>query len=167
MVPQESFLFSDTIAENIAFGVENASQDTIEAAASEAQLLETVTNFEKKFMTVLGERGITLSGGQKQRTSIARAMIKKPGILILDDSLSAVDSNTEDALKRVLRHNMSGSTTIMIAHRLSTVKHCDTIFVLDNGEIVEEGNHDTLLKSAGAYASLYNKQLIEQELASL
>jgi ATP-binding cassette subfamily B protein len=166
-VPQESFLFSDTIAENIAFGVEEASQETIELAASDAQLLDTVTNFEKKFMTVLGERGITLSGGQKQRTSIARALIKKPGILILDDSLSAVDSKTEDALKRVLRDNMSGSTTIMIAHRLSTIKHCDTIFVLENGEIVEEGNHDTLIKRAGVYASLYDKQLIEQELEAL
>ena len=166
-VPQESFLFSDTIAENIAFGVEEASQEIIELAASDAQLLDTVTNFEKKFMTVLGERGITLSGGQKQRTSIARALIKKPGILILDDSLSAVDSKTEDALKRVLRDNMSGSTTIMIAHRLSTIKHCDTIFVLENGEIVEEGNHDTLIKRAGVYASLYDKQLIEQELEAL
>lgn len=167
IVPQESFLFSDTIAENIAFGVEKANDLDIETAAKDAQLLDTINEFEKKFMTVLGERGITLSGGQKQRTSIARAMLKKPGILILDDSLSAVDSKTEDALKHVLREKLSGTTTIMIAHRLSSIKHCETIFVLDNGRIVEQGNHETLIKRAGVYASLYDKQLLEQELAAL
>lgn len=167
IVPQESFLFSDTIAENIAFGVEKANDLDIETAAKDAQLLDTINEFEKKFMTVLGERGITLSGGQKQRTSIARAMLKKPGILILDDSLSAVDSKTEDALKHVLREKLSGTTTIMIAHRLSSIKHCETIFVLDNGKIVEQGNHETLIKRAGVYASLYDKQLLEQELAAL
>jgi len=167
IVPQESFLFSDTIAENIAFGVEKANQEDIEEAAQNAQLLETINDFEKKFMTVLGERGITLSGGQKQRTSIARALIKKPGVLILDDSLSAVDSKTEDALTRVLKVNLPGTTTIMIAHRLSSVKHCDMIYVLENGKIVEEGDHENLIKRAGAYASLHKKQLIEQELAAL
>lgn len=167
IVPQESFLFSDTIAKNIAFGVEKANDLDIETAAKDAQLLDTINEFEKKFMTVLGERGITLSGGQKQRTSIARAMLKKPGILILDDSLSAVDSKTEDALKHVLREKLSGTTTIMIAHRLSSIKHCETIFVLDNGKIVEQGNHETLIKRAGVYASLYDKQLLEQELAAL
>jgi ATP-binding cassette, subfamily B, multidrug efflux pump len=167
IVPQESFLFSDTIAENIAFGVDKATQESIEEAAKNAQLLETINDFDKKFMTVLGERGITLSGGQKQRTSIARAIIKKPGILILDDSLSAVDSKTEDNLTRVLKDNLPGTTTIMIAHRLSSVKHCDTIYVLDNGRIVEEGNHDMLINKSGAYASLHKKQLIEQELAAL
>jgi ATP-binding cassette subfamily B protein len=167
IVPQESFLFSDTIAENIAFGVEKANQEDIEEAAQNSQVLETINDFEKKFMTVLGERGITLSGGQKQRTSIARALIKKPGVLILDDSLSAVDSKTEDALTRVLKVNLPGTTTIMIAHRLSSVKHCDMIYVLENGKIVEEGDHENLIKRAGAYASLHKKQLIEQELAAL
>lgn len=166
-VPQEAFLFSDTIAENIAFGLETSDQSKVERAAEQAQILDTIKDFDKEFMTVLGERGITLSGGQKQRTSIARALIKEPSILIMDDSLSAVDSRTEDALTNVLKETLPESTTIMIAHRLSTVKHCDIIFVLENGRIMESGDHATLLQNDAVYASMYRKQLIEQELADL
>lgn len=166
-VPQESFLFSDTIAGNIAFGIDTLDEQRIEQAAERAQILENIRDFDKQFMTVLGERGITLSGGQKQRTSIARALIKEPGLLILDDSLSAVDSKTEEALTGVLRETLPNTTTIIIAHRLSTVKHCDTIHMLENGTIVESGTHDELIEKNGAYASLYRKQLIEQELEAL
>lgn len=166
-VPQESFLFSDTIAENIAFGIDTIDEKRVELAAERAQILDNIRDFDKEFMTVLGERGITLSGGQKQRTSIARALIKEPGLLILDDSLSAVDSKTEEALTRVIRETLPDTTTIIIAHRLSTVKHCDTIHMLENGTIVESGTHDELIEMNGAYASLYRKQLIEQELEAL
>ncbi len=166
-VPQESFLFSDTIAENIAFGIDTIDEKRVEQAAERAQILDNIRDFDKEFMTVLGERGITLSGGQKQRTSIARALIKEPGMLILDDSLSAVDSKTEEALTRVIRETLPDTTTIIIAHRLSTVKHCDTIHMLENGTIVESGTHDELIEMNGAYASLYRKQLIEQELEAL
>ncbi len=166
-VPQESFLFSDTIAENIAFGIETIDDGRIEKAAERAQILDNIQDFDKQFMTVLGERGITLSGGQKQRTSIARALIKEPGLLILDDSLSAVDSKTEEALTRVMRETMPDATTIIIAHRLSSVKHCDTIHMLVHGKIVESGSHDDLIARNGAYASMYRKQLIEQELEAL
>lgn len=166
-VPQESFLFSDTIAGNIAFGIDTLDEQRIEQAAERAQILENIRDFDKQFMTVLGERGITLSGGQKQRTSIARALIKEPGLLILDDSISAVDSKTEEALTGVIRETLPNTTTIIIAHRLSTVKHCDTIHMLENGTIVESGTHDELIEKNGAYASLYRKQLIEQELEAL
>lgn len=166
-VPQESFLFSDTIAGNIAFGIDTLDEQRIEQAAERAQILENIRDFDKQFMTVLGERGITLSGGQKQRTSIARALIKEPGLLILDDSLSAVDSKTEEALTGVIRETLPNTTTIIIAHRLSTVKHCNTIHMLENGTIVESGTHDELIEKNGAYASLYRKQLIEQELEAL
>ncbi len=166
-VPQESFLFSDTIAENIAFGIETIDDGRIEKAAERAQILDSIQDFDKQFMTVLGERGITLSGGQKQRTSIARAIIKEPGLLIFDDSLSAVDSKTEEALTRVMRETMPDATTIIIAHRLSSVKHCDTIHMLAHGKIVESGSHDELIAQNGAYASMYRKQLIEQELEAL
>jgi len=166
-VPQESFLFSDTIAENIAFGIESIDDSRIELAAERAQILDSIRDFDKQFMTVLGERGITLSGGQKQRTAIARALIKEPGLLILDDSLSAVDSKTEEALTSVMRETLPNSTTILIAHRLSTVKHCDTIHMLEHGKIVESGTHDELMVLNGAYASMYRKQLIEQELEAL
>jgi ATP-binding cassette subfamily B protein len=166
-VPQESFLFSDTIAENIAFGIESIDDKRIELAAERAQILDSIRDFDKQFMTVLGERGITLSGGQKQRTSIARALIKEPGLLILDDSMSAVDSKTEEALTRVMRETLPNATTILIAHRLSTIKHCDTIHMLEHGKIVESGTHDDLIALNGAYASMYRKQLIEQELEAL
>lgn len=166
-VPQESFLFSDTIAENIAFGIESIDYKRIEQAAEKAQLLDSILDFDKQFMTVLGERGITLSGGQKQRTSIARALIKEPGLLILDDSLSAVDSKTEEALTRAMKETLPNATTILIAHRLSTIMHCDTIHMLEHGKIIESGTHEYLIALNGAYASMYRKQLIEQELEAL
>lgn len=166
-VPQESFLFSDTIAENIAFGIESIDYKRIKQAAEKAQLLDSILDFDKQFMTVLGERGITLSGGQKQRTSIARALIKEPGLLILDDSLSAVDSKTEEALTRVMKETLPNATTILIAHRLSTIMHCDTIHMLEHGKIIESGTHEYLIALNGAYASMYRKQLIEQELEAL
>ena len=166
-VPQETFLFSTTIKENIAFGVENADMKQIESAADQAQVLENILDFEKKFETLVGERGITLSGGQKQRTAIARALIKKPGIVILDDSLSAVDTKTEDAILEHLRLQLAEITTIMISHRISTVKNADTIFYIEDGSIVESGTHEDLIEHGGYYANMYDKQILEQELAQI
>lgn len=166
-VPQETFLFSDTIGDNIAFGVEDASQGLIEAAAEKAQVKENILDFEKKFKTMLGERGITLSGGQKQRTAIARALIKDPKILIFDDSLSAVDTKTEDAILKHLRQELSGRTTIMISHRISTIKDADKIYYIEEGQIVETGTHEALLAEDGRYTAMYNKQILEQELAEI
>lgn len=166
-VPQDTFLFSDTIGENIAFGAEQASQEEIEEAAEKAQVRDNILDFEKKFETILGERGITLSGGQKQRTAIARALIKDPKILILDDSLSAVDTKTEDAILKHLREELNGKTTIMISHRISTIKDADMIYFMEDGTIVESGTHEELLAQKGHYSAMYNKQLIEQELAEI
>lgn len=166
-VPQETFLFSTTIKENIAFGVESATMEEIEKAAENAQVLDNILEFEKKFETMVGERGITLSGGQKQRTAIARALIKQPAIVILDDSLSAVDTNTEDIILEHLRTSLSDRTTIMISHRISTVKNADTIFYIENGSIVETGTHYDLVEKEGRYSSMYHKQLLEQELAQI
>jgi ATP-binding cassette subfamily B protein len=166
-VPQETFLFSTTVKENIAFGVEDASMKQIEEAADSAQVLENILDFEKKFETLVGERGITLSGGQKQRTAIARAIIKKPGIVIFDDSLSAVDTKTEDAILEHLRVELAHVTTIMISHRISTVKNVDTIFYIQNGSIIESGTHDELIEVEGRYSDMYRKQLLEQELAQI
>lgn len=166
-VPQETFLFSTTVGENIAFGVDDATDQQIEAAAEDAQILSNILDFEKKFQTLVGERGITLSGGQKQRTAIARALIKDPSIIILDDSLSAVDTKTEDAILGHLRDRRADKTTIMISHRISTVNNADIIFYLQEGSIVEQGSHDQLLEQEGQYARMYQKQLIEQELAQI
>ncbi|MAO64653.1 MAG: hypothetical protein CL666_06610 [Balneola sp.] len=166
-VPQETFLFSDTIGDNIAFGVENASDQLIEEAAEKAQVKENILDFEKKFKTMLGERGITLSGGQKQRTAIARALIKDPKILIFDDSLSAVDTKTEDAILKHLRQELSGRSTIMISHRISTIKDADKIYYVEEGRIAESGTHEDLLAKKGRYTAMYNKQLLEQELAEI
>lgn len=166
-VPQETFLFSTTIKENIAFGVEDASMKQIEKAAENANVLQNILDFEKKFETIVGERGITLSGGQKQRTAIARALIKNPSIIILDDSLSAVDTKTEDSILRHLREQRSGCTTIMISHRISTVKNADIIFYLEGGSIIEQGSHDHLLTIEGRYARMYQKQLLEEQLAQI
>ncbi|EPJ47200.1 MAG: hypothetical protein OFPI_31920 [Osedax symbiont Rs2] len=166
-VPQDTFLFSDTIGENISFGIENATSEMVEAAAEKAQVKENILDFEKKFETMLGERGITLSGGQKQRTAIARALIKDPDILIFDDSLSAVDTKTEEAILKHLRQELSGRTTIMISHRISTIKDADIIYYIKNGQIVESGNHQELLAQEGHYTSMYNKQILEQELAEI
>ncbi len=166
-VPQGTFLFSDTIGDNIAFGVEEASEEQIEKAAGLAMVKENILDFEKKFKTMLGERGITLSGGQKQRTAIARALIKSPRMLIFDDSLSAVDTKTEDAILKNLEKELGDRTTITISHRISTIKDADRIFYLENGQIVEQGTHEELLEYDGHYKAMYKKQILEQELAQI
>nr|WP_205720075.1 ABC transporter ATP-binding protein [Fodinibius halophilus] len=167
LVPQDTFLFSDTIGENIGFGTRGASQNEIEEAAEKAKVRDNILEFEKKFETILGERGITLSGGQKQRTAIARALIRDPKIIILDDSLSAVDTKTEEAILQHLRNELEGRTTLMISHRISTIKDADIIYYIEDGTIVEEGTHNELLENEGRYSVMYNKQLIEQELAEI
>lgn len=166
-VPQETFLFSDTIRENIAFGVENATDDQIQNAAQGASIASDIESFPEGYRTMVGERGITLSGGQKQRTAIARALVRNPRILVLDDALSSVDTYTEEKILDHLREVMQGRTTIFISHRVSTVRNADQIAVLHNGEIVELGRHDELLEKDGYYADLYNKQLLEEELATV
>lgn len=166
-VPQDTFLFSDTIKENISFGVENATNAEVTEAANKAQVLENILDFEKKFDTFLGERGITLSGGQKQRTSIARALIKKPPILILDDSLSAVDTHTENEILKHLKEEMKDKTTFIVSHRISSVKNADQIIVVEDGQIMEFGTHESLLANKGYYSRMYEKQLLEIELAEL
>ncbi len=166
-VPQETFLFSDSIMENIAYGVDEGTEEHVKQAAEVSRIASDVLEFPKGFSTVIGERGITLSGGQKQRTSIARALIRNPKILILDDSLSAVDTYTEEEILRRLRSVMKDRTSILISHRISTVKDADQIVVLDKGAIAEQGTHDELLAIGGIYAELYEKQLLEQELEKL
>ncbi len=164
-VPQETFLFSDTIRENIAFGVENASDEQVRAAAEAANIATDIEGFTESYDTLVGERGITLSGGQKQRTAIARAIIRNPRILVLDDALSSVDTYTEERILDHLRHVMQGRTTIFISHRVSTIRNADRIAVLHDGKIVELGSHEELLARNGYYTDLYNKQLLEEELA--
>ena len=166
-VPQETFLFSTSIRENIAFGVENASEADVERAAEAASLAQDIEGFPQKYATVVGERGLTLSGGQKQRTAIARATIRNPRILILDDALASVDTYTEERILTRLREIMRGRTTIFISHRVSTVRAADRIAVLYGGSIVELGTHDELLAREGYYGDLYNKQLLEEELESV
>ena len=166
-VPQETFLFSDTIADNIRYGTEDGVPEHVREAAETSQIARDVLEFPKQFETMIGERGITLSGGQKQRASIARAIIRQPNILILDDSLSAVDTYTEEEILKRLRSFMKGRTSIIISHRISTVKDADLIVVLDAGEIVERGAHDELVAKGGIYADLYEKQLLERELEEL
>jgi ATP-binding cassette, subfamily B, multidrug efflux pump len=166
-VPQEAFLFSDTLAENIAFGVPAGPSDTlIEEASRVARLDKDVADFPKGYATVVGERGITLSGGQKQRTAIARALAIDPKILILDDALSAVDTYTEEEILHRLRDVMRRRTSILVSHRVSTVRDADQILVLDNGRVAERGGHDELVARDGLYAELYRKQLLEEELAA-
>jgi ATP-binding cassette subfamily B protein len=168
-VPQETFLFSETLAENIAFGIHNGRDDLekkIERSAEVAALAGDVDEFPLKYQTILGERGITLSGGQKQRAAIARALIREPRILILDDALSAVDTYTEEKILSGLRDVMRSRTTLIVAHRISTVKDTDLICVLDHGRIVERGSHQELMRLGGAYADLYERQLLEEELAA-
>jgi len=170
-VPQETFLFSDTIRENIAFGIAQedgeAKLDDIKAAADAANIAQDIESFPEGYNTTVGERGITLSGGQKQRTAIARALLRSPRILILDDALSSVDTHTEDKILNHLREIMRGRTTIFISHRVSTVRNADSIAVLHQGSIVELGTHDQLIARNGYYTDLYNKQLLEEELAEV
>ena len=166
-VPQETFLFSDRIRENIALGVDSATNQEIHNAAEAANIAADIESFPDGYETMVGERGITLSGGQKQRTAIARAIIRNPKILILDDALSSVDTHTEDKILNHLRDVMRGRTTIFISHRVSTVRNADRIAVLHGGRIVELGTHDELLALNGYYCDLYNKQLLEEELAEV
>ncbi len=166
-VPQETFLFSETVRENIAFGAQGATDEEVRWAAHAASIAEEIEGFPEQYRTVVGERGITLSGGQKQRTAIARAVIRNPRILILDDALSSVDTHTEDKILNRLREVMRDRTTIFISHRVSTVRNADRIAVLHGGRIVEVGTHDELVALNGYYTDLYNKQLLEEELAEV
>jgi ATP-binding cassette subfamily B multidrug efflux pump len=164
-VPQETFLFSDSVRENIAFGVETASDEQVRGAAEAANIAIDIEGFPEGYNTMVGERGITLSGGQKQRSAIARAIIRDPRILVLDDALSSVDTYTEEKILNHLREVMRDRTTIFISHRVSTVRSADRIAVLHEGRVVELGTHEELLSRNGYYTDLYNKQLLEEELA--
>jgi ATP-binding cassette, subfamily B, multidrug efflux pump len=166
-VPQETFLFSQTIRENIAFGAADATDEEVRRAAEGASIAGDIESFPEQYATMVGERGITLSGGQKQRTAIARALIRNPRILILDDALASVDTYTEERILNHLREVMQGRTTIFISHRVSTVRNADRIAVLHDGRIVELGTHDELLAQNGYYTELYNKQLLEEELETV
>ena len=163
-VPQEVFLFSDTINNNIAFGLAVAEPKRVEQAAKNAALYENILGFEKGFETMIGERGITLSGGQKQRLSIARAVIKEPQILIFDDCLSAIDTRTEEEILNNLGRLMKNKTSILIAHRVSTIKNADKILVMDKGEIIEQGTHEELMALKKSYFELFEKQLLEEQI---
>jgi ATP-binding cassette subfamily B protein len=164
-VPQETFLFSDSVRENIAFGVEASTDDQVQRAAAAANIATDIEGFPEGYKTMVGERGITLSGGQKQRSAIARAIIRDPRILVLDDALSSVDTYTEETILNHLREVMRDRTTIFISHRVSTVRNADRIAVLHDGCVVELGTHEELLARNGYYTDLYNKQLLEEELA--
>jgi len=166
-VPQETFLFSETVRENIAFGKEDATDEEVRSAAAAANIATDIEEFPEQYQTLVGERGITLSGGQKQRTAIARAIIRNPRILILDDALSSVDTHTEDKILNHLREIMQDRTTIFISHRVSTVRNADRIAVLHAGRVVELGTHEELLARNGYYSDLYTKQLLEEELAEV
>jgi len=164
-VAQDSFLFSETLRENIAFGADSASDLDIDRAANIASIRAEILDFPKQFETLVGERGLTLSGGQKQRTALARALVREPKILVLDDALANVDTETEERILRGLAEMMRRRTTLLISHRCSTVRHADEIVVLRDGRIVESGTHETLIGRGGYYADLYRKQLLEEELA--
>ena len=166
-VSQNPFLFSDTIRANVAYGASAAEQAQVATVAEQAQLKKDVEEFEQGFDTVVGERGVTLSGGQKQRATLARALIRQPRILILDDALAAVDTQTEEAILRHLRQVMKDRTTILIAHRISTLREADHIIVLDEGRIVEQGRHNDLVARGGFYADLSARQQLAAELEAL
>ncbi len=162
-VPQNGFLFSTTIQDNISFSDRNAPYEKMEESARFAEIYQSINQLPERFGTKLGERGLTLSGGQRQRTSLARGLMKNAPILVLDDSVSAVDTVTETRIIRNLRKLREGKTTILIAHRISALRHMDQIFVLDEGQVVESGTHDELLARNGYYAELFN---IQQEVAT-
>ncbi|RXR19124.1 ABC transporter ATP-binding protein [Flavobacterium amnicola] len=164
VVPQDAFLFSDTIKNNIKFGKENASDEEIVVAAKNADVHDNIIHFKEQYETLLGERGISLSGGQKQRVSIARALVNDHQILLLDDCLSAVDTETEEEILNNLETICQGKTTIIVSHRVSSAKNADKIFILDNGKIVQQGTHNQLISQEGYYAALYLKQISEKEL---
>jgi ATP-binding cassette subfamily B multidrug efflux pump len=166
-VPQETFLFSDTIADNIRYGIDDNSMEKVLESAAISRISTDVSEFPKQYESMIGERGITLSGGQKQRTSLARAVIRQPKILILDDALSAVDTYTEEEILKRLKMFMEGRTSILISHRISTVKDADLIVVFSNGEIVERGTHEELVELRGIYADLNEKQLLEKQLEEM
>ena len=167
LVSQETFLFSDSLLNNIGYGLNKVNAETIAKVSEISQLKKDIDSFSNGLETILGERGITLSGGQKQRSSLARALAINPNILILDDSFSAVDTHTEEEILVELKDFMKGRTSIIISHRISTVKHADNILVLQNGSIAESGNHNVLVQQNGIYADLHNKQLLEEELEEL
>ncbi|MFN7099864.1 MAG: ABC transporter ATP-binding protein, partial [Flavobacterium sp.] len=164
IVPQDAFLFSDSIKNNIKFGKENATDDEVQNAAKSAVVHDNIMGFNKQYETVLGERGITLSGGQKQRVSIARAIIKNPPILLFDDCLSAVDTETEETILNNLFQICKDKTTIIVSHRISSAKNADRILIVDNGQIIQQGSHNQLINEEGYYADLYLKQLSEKEM---
>jgi len=170
IVPQEVFLFSDTIEGNIAFGsfdggeLNKQQKQLVLEAAKNAAIHENIMSFPNQYLTILGERGITLSGGQKQRVSIARALLKNPKILIFDDCLSAVDTQTEETILNNLKNETAGKTSIIVSHRVSSIKNCTQIIVLDHGKIVEQGTHETLINSKGSYFELYEKQMSENKI---
>ena len=164
IVPQDAFLFSDSIKNNIKFGKENASDNQVIEAAKKAVVHDNIINFNMQYETILGERGITLSGGQKQRVSIARALIKDPKILLLDDCLSAVDTETEEEILNNLLEFCKNKTTIIVSHRVSSAKNADKIIILEEGKIIQQGAHNQLINQEGYYKELYLKQLSEKEL---
>jgi ATP-binding cassette subfamily B protein len=163
-VPQEAFLFSDTLKNNIKFGDENATDEAIEKAAKDAYIHHNIIDFNKGYDTYVGERGVTLSGGQKQRISIARALIKDPKILIFDDCLSAVDTETEEIILNNLNKISKNKTTIIVSHRISSIKNADTIIVLEHGKIIQQGTHNELVNKSGYYKELFEQQLLEKEI---
>ena len=167
IVPQESFLFSTKIGKNISYSSDSLDVELVENSARSADLYKDVMDFPHKFDTMVGERGITLSGGQKQRTSLARAIYKRPKVLILDDSLSAVDTHTEEQILQELKTIMKGRTNIIISHRISSIQNANNIIVLGHGEIKEEGTHNELLALKGIYYDIYSKQLLEEEIKEL
>jgi ATP-binding cassette subfamily B protein len=166
-VPQDSLLFSGAIAENIAFGVGQAAPEEIAGAAVGAGIAEDIQGFPQGYETIIGERGVTLSGGQKQRIAIARALLRRPRILILDDALSSVDTCTEEKILGSLRQIARGCTSLIVSHRISTVMNADLIVVLDGGRIVEKGTHDQLLARNCIYTELYEKQCLEETLETV
>jgi ATP-binding cassette subfamily B protein len=167
VVSQDIFLFSGTIQDNILFGVDNVDGQKAQEAARVAQLLPAIESFGHQFQTVIGERGVRLSGGQKQRTALARAIIKDPPILILDDAFSSVDVETEEEILRELKRFMKGRTTLLISHRISTVRDADIIVYLRGGKIIEVGSHDELLARRGAYYELYRRQQLSRQVDSM